>query len=132
MFWAFAFEGMRQEKHHAAESAPLVFGARDELVDDHLGRVDEVAVLGFPEDEAFGVVERVAVLETHRAGFAEGTVDDVDASLAFAEVVEDSVLVIIYDVVEDGMSLAERAAFGVLAGKAYGVTFDRERGEGEC
>ena len=81
MLGAFAFEGVRQEQHDAAEAAPLVFGTGDELVDDHLGRVDEVAELGFPEDEAFGVVERVAVLETQRAGFAERAVDDIDAGL---------------------------------------------------
>ena len=81
---AFAFECVRQEQHDAAEAAPLVFGAADELIDDHLGGVDEVAVLGFPENEAFGVVERVAVLETHRAGFAERAVDDVDARLSSA------------------------------------------------
>ena len=49
MLGAFAFEGVRQEQHDAAEAAPLVFGAGDELIDDHLGGVHEVAVLGFPE-----------------------------------------------------------------------------------
>ena len=132
MLGAFAFEGMRQKQHDAAQAAPFVFGTADELIDDHLGGVDEVAVLGFPEDEAFGVVERIAVLETHRAGFAEGAVDDVDAGLGVAEVVEDAVFVVVDDVVQHGMALAERAAFGVLAGEAHRMAFDGERGEREC
>src|SRR5437763_3862470 len=62
---AFAFERVRQQKHKAAEAAPLVFRARNELINDNLRGIHEVAILGFPEDQAFGIVERIAVLETH-------------------------------------------------------------------
>ncbi len=129
MLRAFAFEGVRQKQYDAAQAAPFVFGTADELIDDHLGGVDEVAVLGFPKDEPFGVIERVAVLEAHRAGFAERAVDDVDAGLVVGEVVEDTVFVAVDDVVQHGMPLAERAAFGILAGEADGMPFDGERGK---
>ena len=59
---------MRQEQHDAAEAVPLVFGADDELIDDHLGGVDEVAELRLPEDEAVGAIEAVAVFEAQHAG----------------------------------------------------------------
>ena len=51
--------------------------------------------------------------------------------LAVGEVIEDVVLVVVDDVVQHGMALAERAAFGILAGEAHGMAFDGERGEGE-
>ena len=51
MLGTLAFEGVRQKQHQAAQPPPLVFGTDDELIDDHLGRVDEVAVLGLPQDE---------------------------------------------------------------------------------
>ena len=43
----------------------------DELVDDDLGAVDEVAELGFPDAEHVGVVERVAVVEAEHGGLGE-------------------------------------------------------------
>ena len=48
-----------------------------------------------------------------------------------AEMVEDAVFVAVDDVVQHGVALAERAAFGVLAGEAHRMTFDGERGERE-
>ena len=48
------FEAVRQQQHEAAQAAPLVLGAGDELVDDHLRRVDEVAELRFPQHEPSG------------------------------------------------------------------------------
>src|SRR4051812_23526703 len=45
MFRALAFETMRQEKNEAAETLPFIFGAGDELVDDDLRDVPEIAEL---------------------------------------------------------------------------------------
>ena len=66
---ALAFEAMGQEQHQAAQALPLVFGAGDELVDDHLGRVHEVAELGLPDHQPVRAVEAVAVLEAQHARF---------------------------------------------------------------
>jgi hypothetical protein len=52
-----------QEQHDAGEQVPLGLAGADELVDDGLGNVDEIAELSFPEDERFGVVAAVAVFE---------------------------------------------------------------------
>ena len=59
-----AFESVRQQHYQTAEPVPLVFGAGDELVDDHLGTVPEVTELGFPDDQSIGAIERVTVFES--------------------------------------------------------------------
>src|SRR5437016_5945169 len=43
-----ALESVRKQKSDAAEAAPFLFGSRDELVDDHLRNVPEIAELRFP------------------------------------------------------------------------------------
>ena len=47
--------------------APLVLGRGDELIDDDLGAVGEVAELGLPEDERLGPLHAVAVVEAQHA-----------------------------------------------------------------
>ena len=46
-----AFVAVRQQHHQAAVLAPLLFGAGDELIDDDLRAVHEVAELRFPHHE---------------------------------------------------------------------------------
>jgi hypothetical protein len=47
---------VRQQQHEAGEQAPLVLGRGEELVDDHLRAVDEVAELRLPEHQRLRVV----------------------------------------------------------------------------
>ena len=70
---------VRQEQDEARQAEPLVLGRHDELVDDDLRRVHEVAELRLPDDEAVGRVEAVAVLEAEDARFAERAVPDLEA-----------------------------------------------------
>ena len=56
MLRALAFVAVRQEQREAAQAAPLGLARSDELVDDDLRAVDEVAELGFPDDERDGSV----------------------------------------------------------------------------
>ena len=48
---ALALEAVRQQQHHAGALAPLLLAGGDELVEDRLGAVDEVAELGLPADQ---------------------------------------------------------------------------------
>ena len=57
MFRPLAFVAVRQEQHEPARPLPLRFGADEELVDDDLGAVGEVAELGLPKHERRRVVE---------------------------------------------------------------------------
>ena len=70
---ALAFVAVRQQQGEAAEQAPFVFGGGDELIDDDLRAVGEVAELRFPEDEGFRVVAAVAVLEAHARRLRKGS-----------------------------------------------------------
>ena len=74
VFWALAFEAVRQQHHQTAQSIPFVFGAGDELIDDHLGTVPEVTELGFPNRQTIGQIQRIAILKSQHAGFAERAV----------------------------------------------------------
>src|ERR1700722_6139224 len=49
MFRSLAFVAVGQEQDDAGEQVPLGLAGADELVDDGLGNVDEVAELSFPE-----------------------------------------------------------------------------------
>ena len=69
VLWAHAFLAVRQHHHQARDAAPLRFRRGDELVDDDLGAVDEVAELRFPDDEHVRFVERVAVVEAEHRRF---------------------------------------------------------------
>src|SRR6266852_2360065 len=46
MFWSLAFVAVREKKNEAGEQVPFSFACGDELVDDSLPNVDEVAELG--------------------------------------------------------------------------------------
>jgi hypothetical protein len=79
-------QAVRQQQHQAAQAVPLVLGRRDELVDDHLCGVHEVAELRFPADQRVGRVERVAPFEADDAGFGKRAVVDFQVRLVGAQV----------------------------------------------
>ena len=72
---ALAFVAVRQHQRDAVDAAPLHFARGDELVDHHLGAVDEVAELRFPDHQRVGVVGGVAVLEAQHRFFGQDRVD---------------------------------------------------------
>ena len=82
VFGALPFVAVGQEHDQAAGPAPLRLGRGDELVDDDLGAVGEVAELGLPHDEHVGLVERVAVVEAEHGGLGEQAVVDAELGLA--------------------------------------------------
>ena len=128
---ALAFVAVGEEHDEAGEEAPLGFAGGEELVDDDLGAVGEVAELGLPEDEGLGVVAGEAVLEAKAGGLGEKGVVDGPAGLVGAEVPERGEAGFGLDVDEDGVAMVEGAALGVLAGEANGGTGFEERGVGE-
>ena len=58
-----ALVAVRQQQREPRGLAPLGEAGDEELVDDHLGAVHEVAELGLPEHERVGRLDAVAVLE---------------------------------------------------------------------
>ena len=65
-----ALVAVRQQQRQARRLAPLGQAGDDELVDDHLRRVDEVAELRLPQHERLRRLHRVAVLEAEAGDLA--------------------------------------------------------------
>ena len=65
------FEAVRKQQHEAARAQPLGFAGGDELVDDALRAVGEIAELRFPQHQALRVGERIAIFEAEHAELAQ-------------------------------------------------------------
>ena len=63
----------------ARHAQPLALARRDELVEDHLRAVGEVAELRFPQRQRVRLGQRIAVLEAEHRFFREHRVDDLVA-----------------------------------------------------
>ena len=130
---ALPLEAVRQEQDEAGEARPLVFRRDDELVDDDLRGVGEVAELRLPDDELVGSVEGVAVLEAEDARLAEGRVVDLEAADAAVrrvpEMGERRVRLAGLGVEEDRVPVREGAAPRVLPADADAVALEEDRRE---
>ena len=83
-----ALVAVRQHAHEPGHAQPLALARRDELVDDHLGAVGEVAELRLPQGQRVRLGERVAVLEAEHGLLRQHRVDDLVARLLVGELVE--------------------------------------------
>lgn len=128
---ALALVAVRQQQHDRGALAPLLLARRDELVDDRLGAVGEVAELRLPGDQGVRADHAVAVLEAHRGELAEQRVVHVELRGVVVERLERGVLLAADPVDQHGVTLAEGAAAGVLTDQADRVVVDEERAEGE-
>src|SRR5687768_7089273 len=99
---------MRQEQRQTAQTAPLRFAGTDELVDDDLSAVGEVAELAFPESQAIGLGRRKSVLETHDRFFRQQRIDHGEVGLTGCEMLERDVRLAAVLVVPDRMTVEER------------------------
>src|SRR4029079_18020519 len=63
------FKTMWQQHNQTAQAQPLVFRAGDELVDNHLGCIEEITKLSLPSDETFGIVQAITILEPKNTRF---------------------------------------------------------------
>src|SRR5579871_913103 len=115
---------VRQEQNESSRKSPLVFAGAQELVDDDLRAVDEVAELRFPQDERLGIVAAESVFEAKTRGFGERRVVDLAKSLFAREVREGQIIVFGLAVDQNSMSLVEGAALGILAGQANRRAFE--------
>ena len=110
---------VRQQQRQSAEALPLGFAGADELIDDDLGAVGEVAVLRFPDIQRSRVRGGVAVLETHDRFLGEHRVDHLYARLRLGNVLQRDPGGVGVLVVQHGVAVKEGAATAVLAGEAH-------------
>ena len=98
MLGALALVAVGQEQGKAAGLAPLGLGGGQELVDDDLGAVGEVAELGLPQDQGPVIHHRVAELEAHHGRLGEQAVEDLELAARRGHGVERHVLLARLDV----------------------------------
>ena len=127
-----ALVAVGQQQHEARRLTPLVVGGHEEVVDDDLGAVGEVAELRLPRHQGVGGLHRVAVLETHRRVLRQQRVVDPEAPDVLApEVGQRDPLLPRAVVDEHGVALAEGPAPGVLARQAHVGALEQDRPEGQ-
>src|SRR6516162_2825580 len=122
-----AFVSMGEKHDEAGEQLPLVFAGDDELIDDDLCAVGEVAELRLPHYQSLREIARETVFEAEDGGFGELGVVDLDAGLSGREVAKGHVLFLVDDVNENRVALVEGTAAAVLAAKADGNALHGER-----
>ena len=83
VFRTLAVVAVRKQESEAGGGAPFGFGGGDVLIDLGLGAVGKIPELGFPEDQHFGAIEGVAIVETEDGGFGERAVVDAEGGLGF-------------------------------------------------
>ena len=118
MIGPLAFVAVRQQEHERRHQSPLGAAGGDELVEHHLGAVDEVAVLRFPDHQAPGVLHVVAELEADRRVLGQRAVVNLERRSRLRQLLQRHELRAGVRVVKHGVALAERAALDVLAGQA--------------
>ena len=79
---------MRQEHRDAAIATPLRLTRADELIDDDLGAVDEIAELSLPNHEHARIRLRVAILESEHRLFREHRIDDLEPRLTLGDMLQ--------------------------------------------
>ena len=126
-----ALHAVRQQHDQAAQALPFVFGRGDELVDDHLGDVDEVAELRFPANQGVRRVERVAPFEAEDADFGKRAVVDLKVRLVGAQMPEPRVPAAGLCIEDDRVPVAEGAAADILAGEPAADALEEKARESE-
>ena len=115
MFRPLAFVAVRQEEHETAHAEPLHLARGDELIDDHLRAVREIAELRFPADERARLRRAETIFEAHHRFFREQRVDRLEWRLPVAHMTERHVARFGFLIDEHGVALREGAARGILA-----------------
>ena len=76
-----ALIAVRQQEHETRHAQPFALAGGDELVDDDLRAVGEVAELRLPQHERVGLGEAVAIFEAEHGLLGEHGVDDLELRL---------------------------------------------------
>src|SRR4029079_17161807 len=108
---------VRKEEHERWLQPPLGPCRRDELIEDDLRPVDEVAVLRFPEHEVRWFLDVVAELEADGAVLTQRAVMDFERRVRMGERLQRDEAIAVHRIVEDGMAAAERAALDIFTGE---------------
>src|SRR5690606_11700051 len=124
-FGALTFVAMGKHEGQTALAAPLGFARRNELVDDNLCAIDEIAELGFPDGKRVGFCCSVTIFKRQDRLFGQYRVDNGKRRLLFGHILQGNIGTVVPAVtllvVQYGMSVRKGAATGVLPGNAHGI-----------
>ena len=93
-----AFVAVRQQHRQTRQMIPFVFRRGDELIDDDLCRVPEIAELRFPDHQSAQSIERVAVFKAQHADFRERRIVNSQARLVGRQMMKRHKFVAVFDV----------------------------------
>ena len=122
---------VRKKQDEAKRLAPLREPGDDELVEDDLRPVDEVAELGLPEHERLRRGDRIAVLEPDRGVLGQRRVVHLERRRRRLEMLHRRETLAGVRVVQDEVAMRERAALGVLTGQSDRDALDEQAGKRE-
>ena len=131
MLRSLAFVAVRQQQDDAARPLPFRFRRNDELIDDGLRAIREIAELRFPQAKHVRVIERIAVIEPEHGRFGEQAVVNADARLFRREMEQRKVRLARFRIVKKRVPMAECPAPAVLARKPHRHAFEQQRTESE-
>ena len=120
---------VRKQQHQPARLPPLRFRRHQELVDDHLRAIGEIAELRFPQHQRQRIGHAVAELETHHREFRQRTVVHLEARLTGRQVRQRHVHAVAFVIVILDVTLAERAASAVLSAQPHRRPFEHQAPE---
>ena len=131
MLRSLALIAMGQEQRESREAAPLRLTGADELVDDDLRAVAEIAELALPDGQAMRFRRREPILEAHHRLLGKHRVGDGEGGLIGGQMLQRHESPARRLIVQHRVTMKKRAASAVLAGEANGVAFMDQTGIGE-
>ena len=81
MFRPLPLIAVRKQHDQSGKQAPLFFARGDELIDQHLRAVGEIAELRLPQSKRFGIVAAIAIFEAQHRGFRKRRIEDFEQGL---------------------------------------------------
>ena len=129
MFRPLPFIAMRQQADEPVGAQPFGFRRCDILVEDDLRAIGEVAKLRFPQHQALGVGQRIAIFKAQHAIFGQGAIQHLEPAMGHGRQRDIFLLGILVD--PDRVALAERATTGILSRQSHAIAFRQERAEGQ-
>ena len=113
-----AFIAVWQQQHDAVHVGPFLLGSHNVLVDNGLGTIGEVAVLGLPQHQVVGVGHGVTIFKAQYPKLTQQRVVDIERSLLGVNARQAVVGFVGHFVVNDGVAVGEGATLHVLRSAA--------------
>src|SRR6266403_1539694 len=121
MLGALTLVPVRKEQGESRKAPPLGFAGTDELIDDDLRPVAEIAELAFPNRQAMRFGRGESVFESHDRLFRQYRVRYRERRLVGGKMLQRDVPASRGLVVQHGMPVEESAAPAVLSGEAHRI-----------